>query len=315
MKGIILAAGKSSRLYPATQHMSKALMPVYDKPMIYYPLTSLIQLGIKDILVITSIEDRADFYELLRNGEMLGVNIQYAVQIEKKGIVDALIIGKEFIGNDSVALALCDNIFLTDFSYIAKDLHECTESGRATIFCKMVDRADVHRFGILETTELGNPKDIIEKPVQTDSNLAVTGLYIYPKNVAKKAVKIEPSLRGEREISDLNAKYLKEGRLQYETLGIEEYWFDAGTPDSLLECSNTIYDLQRYYKTLYGSPELESARHCNLSKTALQKISIFRRHSKYYEKLYELLTKNTKGIEDEHMLELSKEYSMRKTLS
>ena len=307
MKGVILAAGKSSRLYPATQHISKALLPVFDKPMIYYPLTSLIQLGIKDILVITSIEDRADFYELLKNGEALGVNISYAVQIEKNGIVDALIIGKEFIGSDSVALALCDNIFLTDFSHIAKDIHEYANNGKATIFCKTVDRADVHKFGILEITELGNLKDIVEKPVQTDSNLAVTGLYIYPKNVAKKAVKIEPSLRGEREISDLNAKYLKEDRLQYELLGIEDCWFDAGTPESLLECSIAVSDLQKYFKTLYGSPELESAKSNNLSKTTLQRISVLRRTSKYYERLYELLAKTQEGPDNECMLELSKE--------
>ena len=242
MKGIILAAGKGTRLYPITKPVCKPLLPVYDKPMIYYPLAVLMEAGIKDILVITPPDDTKPFVDLLGDGSHLGIKIQYMEQKVQRGIADAFIIGKDFIAGDSVCLALGDNIFYGPF--FRRKLRTAVNHGEgAVIFGYYM--ADPRAFGVVEFDPDGRAVSIEEKPRHPKSNYIVPGLYFYDSDVVDIASKVEPSARGELEITSVNEEYLKRGQLNVITLGKEFTWFDAGNPDSLYEAAGQIRAAQR----------------------------------------------------------------------
>jgi glucose-1-phosphate thymidylyltransferase len=244
MKGIILAAGKGTRLYPVTKPVCKPLLPVYDKPMIYYPMSVLMNSGIKDILVITPPDDTKPFIDLLGDGSHLGISIKYIEQKVQRGIADAFIIGKEFIGNDSVCLALGDNIFYGPF--FKRKLRQAAEfvnEGSAAIFGYYV--ADPRAFGVVEFDSEGKAVSIEEKPSKPKSNYIVPGLYFYGPDVVQIAETIKPSARGELEITSVNEEYLKRGQLKVIALGKEFSWFDAGSADSLYEAAGAIRAAQR----------------------------------------------------------------------
>ena len=242
MKGIILAAGKGTRLYPITKPVCKPLLPVYDKPMIYYPLAVLMEAGIKDILVITPPDDTKPFVDLLGDGSHLGIKIQYLEQKVQRGIADAFIICKEFIAGDSVCLALGDNIFYGPF--FRRKLRMAASNGEgAVIFGYYV--ADPRAFGVVEFDPDGKAVSIEEKPRHPKSNYIVPGLYFYDSSVVDIAATIQPSARGELEITSVNEEYLKRGQLSVIPLGKEFSWFDAGNPDSLYEAAGQIRAAQR----------------------------------------------------------------------
>ena len=245
MKGIVLAGGSGTRLYPLTKVISKQLQSVYDKPMIYYPISTLMLAGIRNILIITTPQDQKLFMKQLGTGESFGVILSYAVLEEPKGLAQAFLIGEEFVRDDACAMVLGDNIFYGNgFVEMLENARRNAEDGFATNFGYEV--RDPHRFGIME---LDNNKNIIsveEKPDNPKSNFAITGLYFYPSDVCKKAKLVKPSKRGELEITTLNDFYLKEGRLRAELLGGGFSWFDAGTFESKLEAENFIYSVQKH---------------------------------------------------------------------
>ena len=237
MKGIILAGGSGTRLYPLTETTSKQLLPVYDKPMIYYPLSTLMLFGIKDILIISTPQDTPNIERFFGNGAKLGLNISYKVQEQPRGIAEAFILGADFIGNDEVCLILGDNIF-----YMGEQLkafrEEVANNRGGTVFGYHV--SDPERFGVVEFDKNHNVISLEEKPKNPKSNYAVVGLYFYQPDVVEKARQLKPSARGELEITDLNNAYLKEGRLKVVTMKRGNAWLDAGTPQSLLDSSNFI---------------------------------------------------------------------------
>ena len=233
MKGIILAGGSGTRLYPLTQTMSKQLLPVYDKPMIYYPLSTLMLFGIKEILIISTPKDTPNIEALFGNGSRLGLSIHYAIQNEPKGIAQAFSIGANFIGDDDVCLILGDNIFyMGDQFHFFKEEVLKNQGKKATIFAYHV--SDPERFGVVEFDEHLNAISIEEKPKQPKSNYASVGLYFYPSDVVEKARGLKPSARGELEITDLNNLYLQEGRMSVVPMKRGNAWLDAGTPESLM---------------------------------------------------------------------------------
>lgn len=243
MKGIILAGGSGTRLYPLTRVTSKQLLPIYDKPMIYYPISTLMLAGIKDILIISTPTDTPRFEELLGDGSHFGIHLSYAVQPSPDGLAQAFIIGEDFIGNDSCAMILGDNIFYG--GYFRKNLQDAVknaESGEATIFGYYVK--DPERFGIVEFDKSKKVISVEEKPKNPKSNYCITGLYFYPKGVAERAKQVKPSARGELEITDLNRLYLENDLLKVQILGRGFAWVDTGTMDSLIEAGAFVQTIQ-----------------------------------------------------------------------
>ena len=255
MKGIILAGGAGTRLYPLTMVTSKQLLPVYDKPMIYYPLSTLMLAGIKDILIISTPEDTPRFENLLGDGSQFGVNLSYCVQPSPDGLAQAFILGEKFIGDEACAMVLGDNIFYGNgFSKILKAAAENAEQNdRATVFGYYVN--DPERFGIVEFADNGKVLSVEEKPANPKSNYAITGLYFYPAGVSKMANAVKPSARGELEITTLNDMYLKQDDLDVQLLGRGFAWLDTGTMDSLVEAADFVQMVEKRQGIKISAPE------------------------------------------------------------
>lgn len=254
MKGIVLAGGAGTRLYPLTMVTSKQLLPVYDKPMIYYPLATLMLAGIKDILIISTPADTPNFEALLGDGSQFGLKLSYKIQPNPDGLAQAFLLGEEFIGNDACAMVLGDNIFYGNgFGKVLRTAVSNADNGRATIFGYYVN--DPERFGIVEFDKDGKVISVEEKPKNPKSNYCITGLYFYPAGVSEKAHKVKPSTRGELEITTLNEMYLHEGKLDVQLLGRGFAWLDTGTMDSLVEASEFVQMIQKRQSVVISAPE------------------------------------------------------------
>lgn len=270
MKGIILAGGSGTRLYPITTATSKQMVPIYDKPMIYYPLSVLMLAGIKDILLISTPEYVGQFVELFGNGHDIGLNIDYAIQEEPRGLADAFIVGADFIGDDSVVLVLGDNIFYG--AGLSEKLQAAAlKTTGATVFGYQVK--DPERFGVVDFDQAGKAISIVEKPAQPQSNYAVTGLYFYDNDVVEIAANVKPSARGEIEISDINQAYLERGDLDVQVMGRGYAWLDTGTHDSLLEASSFIATIQKQQNLKVASLEEIAYRMGYIDIAQLEKLA------------------------------------------
>jgi glucose-1-phosphate thymidylyltransferase len=286
MKGIILAGGLGTRLYPATRSISKQLLPVYDKPMIYYPLCTLMQAGIREILLITTPHELPMFRELLGDGSQWGVSLSYEPQPRPEGIAQAFLIGEKFIGSDSVCLILGDNILYGD-GLTEKLRHAAKQTGGATIFGYYV--SDPERYGVIDFDKNGKPVDIIEKPLKFTSHYAVIGLYFYDNHVIQIAKQLRPSARGELEITDVNKEYLLQKKLHVEKLGRGTAWLDTGTHKSLLDAANFIYVLEQRQGLKIGSPEEVAWRMGLIQSPQLETLAATQVKSGYGEYLLELV--------------------------
>ena len=286
MKGIILAGGSGTRLYPVTRAISKPLMPVYDKPMIYYPLSILMLAGIKDILVISTPQDTPRFEELLQDGSEFGINLQYAVQPSPDGLAQAFIIGEDFIGDDSVALILGDNIYHGNGISQLLQSAASKKSG-ATVFGYHVK--DPERFGVVEFDSNMTAVSIEEKPVQPKSNYAVTGLYFYDNDVVEIAKNTQPSPRGELEITDVNKAYLERGDLSVELMGRGIAWLDTGTHESLLEAAQYIETVQRMQNMQVANLEEIAFRMGYISKDQVKELAQPLKKNEYGQYLLRLI--------------------------
>ncbi|ACV64798.1 glucose-1-phosphate thymidylyltransferase [Desulfofarcimen acetoxidans DSM 771] len=268
MKGIILAGGSGTRLYPLTLITSKQLLPVYDKPMVYYPLSVLMLAGIRDILIISTPHDLPNFERLLGDGSQFGIKLSYKVQPSPDGLAQAFIIGKEFIGDNCCAMVLGDNIFYGNgFSLLLNEAVQNAEKGEATIFGYYVN--DPERFGIVEFNENGKVMSLEEKPKQPKSNYCITGLYFYDNRVAELAEQVKPSARGELEITDLNRMYLDDGTLNVKLLGRGYAWLDTGTMDSLVEAADFIQMIEKRQGIKISAPEEIAYKHNWIDKETL----------------------------------------------
>tara|TARA_B100000212_G_C27382563_1_gene537742 strand:+ start:2022 stop:2891 length:870 start_codon:yes stop_codon:yes gene_type:complete len=269
MKGIILAGGKATRLYPVTKVLSKHLLPIFNKPMIFYPLTTLIQAGIRDILIITTPHDLPLYRELLGDGKLFGVNLTYLEQPKPNGLAEAFIIGEKFISGDSCSLILGDNLFFGS-SFQEKTLDACMNNQGASIFAYRVDRPE--SYGVIEFDKDMNALSIEEKPRKPKSNYAVTGLYFYNSDVTEIAKSITPSDRGELEITDVNSVYLKDSNLKVATLGTGTAWLDTGTHDSLIEASSFVRTIENRQGIPIGSPEAAAYKNNWIDKNDILKM-------------------------------------------
>ena len=281
MKGIILAGGSGTRLWPITKAISKQLMPIYDKPMIYYPLTTLMQAGIRDILIITTPDDQAGFQRLLGNGSQWGINLEYAVQPKPEGLAQAFIIGEEFIGVDKVALVLGDNIFYG--AALDDSLRACTDPDGGIVFAYKV--SDPERYGVVEFDNQNQAVSIEEKPVQPKSNFAVVGIYFYDNDVIEIAKKVQPSARGELEITSINAEYLRRGKLKVQTLDNGDVWLDTGTISSLTDAEDFVRVVQTRTGQIVGSPEKTAFQNDWINRQQLDEIAATLKKSGYGEYL------------------------------
>jgi len=290
LKGIILAGGSGTRLYPITKGISKQLMPIYDKPMIYYPLSVLMLADIKEILIITTLDDQPGFKRLLGDGSQFGIKLEYVVQPSPDGLAQAFILGEKFIGDDACAMILGDNIYFRNgFVEMLKSARNHALNGKTSIFGYQV--RDPKRFGIMELDEDNNVISVEEKPEFPKSDFAITGLYFYPSGVSKKAKKVIPSDRGELEITTLNDMYLKEGNLRAELLGGGFTWFDTGTNDSMMEASNMIQLVQNNNGKIVCCPEAIAYNKGWITDEILIKNIEDMKKNSYGKYLYEIIRK------------------------
>ncbi len=291
MKGILLAGGAGTRLHPITKGVSKQLLPLFDKPMIYYPLTTLLWTGAEEILIITTPEDQASFQRLLGDGSWLGIKLHWAIQPEPKGISQALLIGRDFLAGEPCALALGDNVFYGQG--LPDSLARCSQSAQsqATVFVYQVN--DPERYGVMEFDDKGGPKNIMEKPEHPPSNWAVTGLYIYDGSASERAARLKPSSRGELEITDLNLDYLRSGHLRVEKLGRGIAWLDTGTPTSMLQAGLFIQAIEERQGLMVCCPEEVAYRMGLINEAQLREQAQALGKSAYGKYLQSLLGKNS----------------------